>query len=109
LDVAILKSDDEPWKLTIDGIVEFKKHFWLEDDAGLIEFMLDGKNLLYGVLALFVVGSSPEHVEQEFKKLTVGLARWKSASPLAPSKYDPEIPNSDVKGRCWDVCCLVPA
>jgi len=53
LDVAILKPDsDDPWQLTVDGIIEFKKHNSMKDDANLIEFMLKSKNITYAVLGV---------------------------------------------------------
>jgi hypothetical protein len=110
LDVAILKDEADPWLLTIEGIIEFKKHSSLVDDAALIKFMIAEKHVMYGVLALLVVGASENRVINEAKRLTASLTEddgWRQLRvPLAPKLYPP-LPNTDIGDRWWDICCLV--
>jgi hypothetical protein len=110
LDLAILRQNSNPWDLIVDGIIEFKKHSSMTDDANLIQYMIDEKHILYGLLVLFANGSSAEGVENEIVRLTHKLSdsgKWARApSKASPYEY-PGFPNSGVEDRWWDICCLV--
>lgn len=119
LDVAILKSEgDDPWKFSIDGIIEFKKHYWLNDDADLIKHMIKEKGVTHGVLALLVVGDKPQRVIDEEKRLTdalrssvspdtSGFSWQKLPNSPPPEKYLP-ILNPNIRDRYWTIACLIP-
>jgi hypothetical protein len=109
LDLAIIKSERDPWAFNVDGIVEFKRHNSLADDAELIEFMVSKKQAAYGLLAMLIVGATALNVERECSKLTGNLLRsgkWKSSSKVTAQEFPP-IQGTDVEDRWWDVCCLV--
>ena len=110
LDLAILKRKDDPWALKLDGIVEFKKHSSLANDAGLINFMITKKHATYGVLALLVVGSSKSDVVRKTQQLIAPLTgdgTWRRLPDDPPPEQYPPLQNTDVGDRWWNVYCLV--
>jgi len=108
LDIAILNAErDDPWEFYVDGIIEFKKHSSLSDDASLIEFMKSQGSIKYGVLALLIVGSTEQQLADREKQLTHNLTAWQKLAYASSYTQCPTPKDTKVGDRWWAICCLV--
>jgi hypothetical protein len=116
--LAILVSDPaDPWQFVVDGIIEFKKHSSMSDDAELIDFMKNEsheKRITHGVLVLLVVGSSENDVINKEVRLTRDLisdvpVRWRKLGRVHRPTNSSPLGSEKVGDPWWTICCLVSA
>ena len=115
LDLAILRSGlGDPWQFVVDGIIEFKKHSSLDNDAELINFLKyerSENNIIHGILVLLVVGSSKDDVINKENRLITNLtampARWQQLASASPPTECRPLGGAKVGDPWWTICCLV--